>query len=77
MAKVKGDSREAKLRNGEKEDWGKTMPYWCLTCGQGFASPKRVLVHYGEAGHGNESMSMGSKGLTERQHLEAFRLRNR
>ena len=69
--------RKEELRNGAKDDWGKKMPYWCLACGQGFTSPKRVLAHYAEAGHGNESISMGSRGLTKEQQLEAFKLRNR
>ena len=69
--------KEERLKQGVKDDWGKKMPYWCLTCGQGFITPKRVLAHYAEAEHGNESMSMGSRGLTKKQLLEAFRLRNR
>ncbi len=68
---------EAQLRQGVKADWGKTMPFWCLSCGRGFASVKRVHQHYVEAGHGNESMSIGSRGLTKKQRLDAFRLLNR
>ena len=52
------------------------MPFWCLSCGQGFVSVKRVFAHYAKAGHGNETMSVGSKGLSKEQQLEAFRLRN-
>ena len=62
---------------GIEGDWGKKMPFWCLDCGRGFASPKRVLAHYSEAGLGNETMSMGSRGLTREKQQEAFRLRNR
>ena len=70
-------SRENVLAQGKADDWGKTMPFWCLSCGRGFVSVKRVLAHYAKAGHGSESMSLGSKGLTKEQQLEAFRLRSR
>ena len=53
------------------------MPFWCLGCGEGFVSVERVLSHYNLEGHGNESMNIGSKGLTKAQQLEAFRLRNK
>jgi len=73
----KDPERETRLRTGVQEDWGKTQPFWCLFCGRGFASVKRVLDHYAEAGHGNETMSVGSRGLTQKQQKEAFRLMNR
>ena len=63
--------------DGISKDWGKTRPFWCLSCGRGYLSVERVLAHYSEAAHGNESMSVGSKGLTRKQRLEAFRLKNR
>ena len=72
-----GPSREIVLAKGKSDDWGKTMPFWCLSCGRGFVSVKRVFAHYAKAGHGNETMSVGSKGLTKEQQLEAFRLRSR
>jgi hypothetical protein len=58
-------------------DWGKTRPFWCLNCGRGYASVERVLAHYAEAGHGNETMSVGSRGLTKKQREQAFRLMHR
>ena len=70
-------SRETVLALGKAEDWGKTMPFWCLSCGRGFVSVKRVFAHYAKAGHGNETMGVGSKSLTKEQQLEAFRLRGR
>jgi hypothetical protein len=80
LAKLVGhrtSGKELALRKGVEDDWGKTRPYWCLECGRGFTSPKRVLDHYAVAGHGNETMSIGSRGLTKKQQLEAFRLRNK
>jgi hypothetical protein len=62
---------------GKKGDWGKTQPFWCLNCGEGFPSFERVYKHYAAAGHGNESASVGSRGLTKKQRQEAFRLMNR
>lgn len=70
-------TRQAVLARGKKEDWGKTAPFWCLDCGQGFVSIKRVLAHYANAGHGNESMSVGARGLTKERQHQAFRLRNK
>lgn len=70
-------TREAILARGKADDWGKKMPFWCLSCGRGFMSVERVLAHYTSAGHGNESMSVGSRGLTKEQGLQAFRVRNR
>ena len=72
----KSPAEETVLAQGIADDWGKTVPFWCLSCGQGFVSVKRVFAHYAKAGHGNETMSVGSKGLTREQRLEAFRLRN-
>ena len=72
----KSPAEEFALAQGIADDWGKTMPFWCLSCGQGFVSVKRVFAHYAKAGHGNETMSVGSKGLSKEQQLEAFRLRN-
>jgi hypothetical protein len=63
--------------DGVTDDWGKTRPFWCLTCGRGYRSVERVLAHYSKAAHGNETMSTGSRGLTAKQQLEAFRLRNK
>jgi hypothetical protein len=62
---------------GKEDDWGKSSPFWCLTCGRGFGSIEQVLSHLAEAGHGNETMSVGSRGLTKKRQLEAFRLRNK
>lgn len=59
------------------EDWGRTKPFWCLNCGRGYRSVERVLAHYASAAHGNESMSVGSRGLTKAQQIEGFRVRNR
>lgn len=70
-------ARETVLAQGKAVDWGKNMPFWCLSCGQGFVSVERVFAHHAKAGHGNETMSVGSKGLTKERQLEAFRLRNR
>ena len=53
------------------------MPFWCLSCGEGFVSVERVVSDYSLEGHGNESMSVGSRGLTKARQLEAFRLRNK
>ena len=72
-----GKQGDVLFADGIGNDWGKTRPFWCLSCGRGYRSVERVLAHYSEAGHGNESMSVGSRGLTKKQHLEAFRLRNR
>ena len=70
-------AKETGLAQGITNDWRKTMPFWCLRCAQGFVSVKRVFAHYAKSGHGNETLSVGSKGLTEEQQLEAFRLRNK
>jgi hypothetical protein len=70
-------AKESVRAQGIADDWGKSMPFWCLSCGQGFVSVKRVFAHYAKSGHGNETMSVGSKGLTKERQLEAFRLRNR
>ncbi len=74
---MKDPKKDPALIRGKKDDWGKTMPYWCLSCGQGFPSVKRVHAHYARAGHGNETMSIGSRGLTKKQREEAFRLMNK
>lgn len=58
-------------------DWGNERPYWCLACGRGYKSVERVFIHYSETTHGNETNSVGSKGLTKRERLQAFRLKNR
>ena len=71
------ESAAASETDGIGGDWGKTRPFWCLSCGRGFRSVERVFAHYSEAGHGNDSMSVGSRGLTKKRQLEAFRLRNR
>ena len=71
-----GGARTSRL-DGVEEDWGKTRPYWCLSCGQGYSSAENVMTDYEEAKHGNETLSFGSRGLTKKQQLEAFRLRNR
>jgi hypothetical protein len=63
--------------DGILNDWGKTRPFWCLSCGRGYRSVERVLAHYSEAEHHNETMSVGAKGLSKRQQMEAFRLRNK
>jgi hypothetical protein len=34
---------------GKKSDWGKTRPFWCLSCGEGFPSVERVHKHYAAA----------------------------
>ena len=60
-----------------KDEWGKTMPFWCLSCGRGFVSVERVFSHYAKIGHGNESMSVGSRGLTKAEQRQAFKMRNR
>ena len=65
------------VNKGVPEDWGKTEPYWYLTCGMGLGSPEQTLEHMASANHQNESMSMGSRGLTKKQQMEAFRLRNK
>ena len=70
-------SRETVLAQGKSDDWGKTMPFWCLGCGQGFVSVKRVFAHYAKAGHGNDTMSVGSRGLTTEQQAQAFKLRGK
>ena len=70
-------AKETVLAQGTADDWGKSMPFWCLSCRQGFVSVKRVFEHHAKAGHGNETTSGGSKGLTKERQLEAFRLRNR
>ena len=58
-------------------DWGKTMPFWCLACGRGFVSIERIHAHMAKEGHGNESNSVGVRGLTKRQQSLGFRLRNK
>jgi hypothetical protein len=73
----KEGTKETNLRSGKKGDWGKTQPFWCLSCGAGFPSVERVHKHYASAGHGNESMSVGSRGLTKKQRTDAFRLMNK
>jgi hypothetical protein len=79
MARSKGSNTVSKRHAGEGDgiagDWGKTRPFWCLSCGRGYRSVERVLAHYSEAAHGNESMSVGVRGLTKKQQIEAFRLR--
>ncbi|MDE1852725.1 MAG: hypothetical protein KGI38_03135 [Thaumarchaeota archaeon] len=74
--RVRG-KRISASQDGVAEDWGKTRPFWCLNCGRGYRSVERILAHYSEAGHGNETMSIGSRGLSKKQQLEAFRLRNK
>jgi len=71
------DMRRQPQSDGIEEDLGKTRQFWCLSCGRGYRSVERVLVHYSEAGHGNETVSIGSRGLSKDQQREAFRLRNR
>ena len=73
----RSSTKDAELTSGKNSDWGKRVPFWCLSCGEGFVSVERVLSHYNLEGHGNESMNIGSKGLTKAQQLEAFRLRNK
>jgi hypothetical protein len=77
LPKVRAKEETGGLQKGVRDDWGKTQPFWCLSCGQGFVSVKRVYAHYAEASHGNETMSVGSRGLTKEQRREAFRLMNR
>lgn len=80
MTRARGTHEEKKdppLVDGITDDWGKTRPFWCLNCGRGYRSVERVLAHCSDADHGNESTSVGSRGLTKQQQLEAFRLRNR
>jgi hypothetical protein len=69
--------KDPAVQDGIANDWGKIRPFWCLSCGVGYWSVERVLAHYSEAGHGNETMSVGSTGLTAKQQLEAFRLTNK
>ena len=81
MAKTSGRSGEWRKgtveADGIEGDWGKARPFWCLSCGRGYRSVEQVLRHYSQAAHGNESMSVGSRGLTKKQRLEAFRIANR
>ena len=63
--------------NGKPGDWGKTQPFWCLNCGKGYSSVERVFAHYAKEGHGNETMSIGSKGLTKMEREDAFRMMNK
>jgi hypothetical protein len=60
---------------GQADDWGKTMPFWCVKCGRGYVSVKRVLKHYAETGHGDENTKAAARGLTEKQYMQAFRER--
>ena len=76
-ARRKASDRIMTKSDGIAGDWGKTRPFWCLSCGRGYRSVERVLAHYSEAAHGNETMSVGSRGLTKSQQLEAFRLKHR
>lgn len=69
--------RRSASEDGVAGDWGMTRPFWCLSCGRGYDSVERVLAHYSKASHGNDTMSVGSRGLTKKRQLEAFRLRNR
>jgi hypothetical protein len=62
---------------GKADDWGKTMPFWCEKCGRGYVSVKRVIRHYAETGHGDETTKAAARGLTEKQYMQAFRERNR
>ena len=71
------DSKRGMQGVGVEQDWGKARPFWCLSCGRGHRSVERVLAHYSKAGHGNESMIVGSRGLSRGQQIEAFRLRHR
>lgn len=73
---MKSDRAVAK-EDGVDEDWGKTRPFWCLNCGRGYRSVERVFAHYSSSAHGNETMNVGSRGLTKKQQMEAFRLRNK
>jgi hypothetical protein len=77
VRKRTGEAGRAASVDGIEDDWGKTRPYWCLNCGRGYRSVERVMAHYSKECHGNESMSVGSRGLTKRQQTEAFRLRNK
>lgn len=77
MPKPSPERDASSKADGITEDWGKTRPFWCLSCGRGFRSVERVLAHYSDSEHGNESMSVGSRGLTKKEQLEAFRLRNK
>ena len=65
------------VKKGVPEDWGKTQPFRCLACGEGYPSVERVQAHCASEGHGNESMSVGSRGLAKKQQLDAFRVRNK
>ena len=69
--------RKPSPQRGVEEDWGKTRPFWCLTCGIGFYSVRLAWAHYETSGHTNESRSIGVKGLTTKQQMQAFRLRNK
>jgi hypothetical protein len=61
----------------ENGDWGKTKPFWCAKCGEGFESPLRVHTHYDETGHGNATRYVGARGLSESQERWAFSWRNK
>ena len=69
--------RKPSPQPGAEGDWGKTMSFWCLTCGIGFFSVRLAWEHYETSGHTNESRSIGVKGLTTKQQMDAFRLRNK
>ena len=66
-----------KTNRGIADDRGTTKPFWCLICGMGFGSPEQTLKHIAEAKHQNESISMGSRGLSKKHGGDAFRLMNR
>lgn len=68
---------KGKVLPGKEGDWGKTRPFWCLTCGIGFHVVRLAWAHYETSGHTNESRSIGVKGLTVEQQMQAFKLRNK
>lgn len=70
-------TKRARTKPGVENDWGKTGPFWCLACGVGFYTPRLVREHCDTSGHANESRSVGFKGLTGKEQMAAFRLRNK
>lgn len=69
--------KKERAKPGVPNDWGKTRPFWCLTCGIGFYAVRLAWEHYENSGHTNASRSIGVKGLTKEQQLWAFRARNK
>jgi len=58
-----GEANEVKSEMELKHnDWGNTLPFWCLTCGAGGEEPEDIEAHYDLTGHGKKGESRTKHG---------------